>query len=147
MRDMPGAGAAGGTGGGLDEGGDGRNAHCATDGSSRGVDDEDLLDVLDVAILGEELTVLCNGHSRAHGIEEVRHHEREGEHEGSRVRKHLEQAHGAVLVCHERSADRGEVERGDDALRSGGNAQRDSDQYGNDDAEEDAAVHVECRKD
>lgn len=44
---------------GLDKGGDGRNAHKAASCSRHGVDNQNGADVLDIAVLGEELACLA----------------------------------------------------------------------------------------
>ena len=74
-RRETGAPAVGGTGSGLDERGNGRGAECTAGDGGNGVDDENGLDVLDLAVVSEELALLGDSHGGTHGVEEVAHHE------------------------------------------------------------------------
>lgn len=99
-------------------------------------------DVLDIAVLGQELALLGDGHRGAHGVEEVAHEQREGNDEQHRVGQDLHDGKVAVGSAGKRGAEGREVERCDEALGRMGDAQRDSGDNGDDDADEQRARHV-----
>ena len=76
--------------GGLDEARDGACAEEAADCGSRGVDHQDGLNVLDVAVFIDELALLADGHHGSHGVEEVAHEQREHEHQKHGLHEHLD---------------------------------------------------------
>ena len=141
------AAAVGGAGGGLDERGDRGGAEQAADPGGAGVDDQDLAHVLDVALVVDELALLGDGERRAHGVEEVGHHEGEREDEQGRGGHDLDDAHGARGVSLEGGAEAGEVRDREDAGGSLGDAQGDAADDGDEDAEEQRALDVEGGED
>ena len=131
----------------LDECRDGGSAAEAAHSSSCGVDDQNLLDVLDRAIVVQEVALLGDCHGSAHRVEEVGHHEREGIDKKDRRRYDLRDAHGTIGIGLERSAEAREVESGNDAVRSSRDAQRNASDDSDDDADEKGARHLHRIKD
>ena len=65
----------------LSAGGDGARAEETAQHRGSRVDHEDGLDILDVAVLVNEVGAIGHTHNRTHSVEEIAHEKREDEHE------------------------------------------------------------------
>lgn len=140
-----GAAAVRGTRSGLDKGGDGRNAHKAASCSRHGVRQSEWADVLDIAVLGEELALLGYGHSGPMVSKKSLMSRENATMSSIGSVRTFTMARVPSAVAANGAAKSREIERCHDARRCLRDAQRNAGEHGDDDADEQRA-RGRCRE-